>query len=262
MDFITSFLNELLNQTGDGMAFTQILIATGIAFLGGLVSSFTPCIYPMIPITIGVIGGMSSPRDAKPHPHLLRPILWRALFYILGMTIIYSILGMIAGLTGKIFGSMTNTVYWYLGLGFFITLAALIMLDVVPFDPMSWWDRIQKKKHHPHHSSAVHSEMTMVGAFVLGASSGLIASPCTTPVLTAILAFIAKTQSIGLGLLLMVFFSLGLSALLLLIATFTGALQVLPRSGPWLKSVKIGSGLLLLAFAEYLIYRAGRLGGF
>ena len=95
----------------------------------------------------------------------------------------------------------------------------------------------------------------------MGASSGFIAAPCTTPVLTVILGYIARTQSIGLGLALMVAFSFGLGTLLVLIAMFTGALQVLPRSGAWLRTVKTVSGLALLAFAEYLIYRSGQLGG-
>ena len=100
-----------------------------------------------------------------------------------------------------------------------------------------------------------------MGAFTLGASSGFIAAPCTTPVLTSILAYIAKTQSISLGLGLMFFFSLGLGTLLLIIAGFAGAITVLPRSGQWMKTIKTLSGLMLLVFAQYLIYRAGTLGG-
>ena len=95
----------------------------------------------------------------------------------------------------------------------------------------------------------------------LGASSGFIAAPCTTPVLTSILAFIAKTQSVGLGLALMVAFSLGLGTLLMIIAGFTGALQLMPRSGHWMKRIKTLSGIILLGFAEYLIYRGGAMGG-
>jgi thiol:disulfide interchange protein DsbD len=104
--------------------------------------------------------------------------------------------------------------------------------------------------------------MTLLGAFTLGASSGFIAAPCTTPILTSILAYIAKTQSVGLGLALMLSFACGLGTLLLLIAAFTGFLQLLPRSGNWMKTMKTLSGLILLAFGEYLIYRAGGLGGF
>jgi thiol:disulfide interchange protein len=160
-----------------------------------------------------------------------------------------------------------------------MTVAALIMLDIIPFEPQIWWENIkrsiqsnfqgklrsnlQSKKvptSHPK-NSFLEREMTVLTAFLLGASSGFIAAPCTTPVLTSILAFIAKTQSVSLGFALMFSFSLGLGTLLLVIATFAGALQLLPKSGQWMKKIKTGSGLLLLVFAEYLIYRAGSFGG-
>jgi len=235
----------------------SLVFAFGIAYAGGILSSLTPCIYPMIPITVSVVGGgMGAQRS------------WKKTFvgggsYVLGMTLVYSFLGVAAGLTGKIFGSFTNTSGWYLGLSLVLTLAALVMMNVLPFDPQVWWDSIKRKlsggKARPH--SMPKAEMGWLGAFALGASSGFIAAPCTTPVLTVILAYIAKTQSAAVGLLLMTAFSLGLGTILLLIAAFAGALKILPRSGRWMEVVKIASGLLLLGFAQYLIYRAGALGG-
>jgi thiol:disulfide interchange protein DsbD len=187
--------------------------------------------------------------------------------YVSGMTVVYSFLGVLAGLTGKVFGSFTNTSSWYLGLGLIMTLAALVMIDVVPFDPQIWWESAKRYFQNKRGVSSsikndfVEKEVTVLTCFILGASSGFIAAPCTTPVLTSILAFIAKTQSVGLGFGLMFAFSLGLGTLLIVIAAFTGALQVLPRSGQWMKTIKTASGLILLAFAEYLIYRSGSLGG-
>jgi len=102
-------------------------------------------------------------------------------------------------------------------------------------------------------------EATILGAFILGASSGFIAAPCTTPVLTAILGYIAQTQSVFLGLGLMLFFALGLGTILILIATFAGTLQKLPRAGNWMNKVKVGSGILILLFAEYLFFKAGKI---
>jgi thiol:disulfide interchange protein DsbD len=190
-------------------------------------------------------------------------ILTRGLAYVAGMTVIYSFLGVAAGLTGKVFGTLTNTWGWYTGLSVVMTLAALMMLDVIPFDPVMWWSTFKRKLGMKSTAApASHEkEATLVSAFTLGASSGFIAAPCTTPVLTSILAYIAKTQSVFLGLALMVAFSAGLGTLLLVIATFAGALQVLPRSGQWMKTIKMASGLLLLAFADYLMFRAGVLGG-
>ncbi len=262
MDSISNFLNSLLGaaaQGGDGMGFAQVLMSLGVAYLGGVLSSLTPCVYPMIPITVSVVGGMGNERRSWSE------VLARGTAYVAGMTVIYSFLGVLAGLTGKVFGTLTNTSGWYLGLGIVMTFAALIMLDVIHFDPLAMWDSLKRKtgiggaKPKTHH--ALPKEMTLAGAFALGASSGFIAAPCTTPVLTAILTYIAETKSVGLGMSLMVAFSIGLGTLLLLVAIFAGALQVLPRSGKWMNSVKLGSGILLLAFAGYLIYRAGALGG-
>jgi thiol:disulfide interchange protein DsbD len=265
MQSISNFLDQLLaiGSSHQGLGVTQALGAVFIAYLGGILSSLTPCVYPMIPITVSVVGGIQS-GQRRPSWH---EILVRGAAYVLGMAVIYSILGVVAGLTGKVFGTFTNTSGWYLGLGLVMTLAALIMLDVIPFDPAVWLDQLKRRIAHkrghatPAQVHHVQAEMNLVGAFTLGASSGFIAAPCTTPVLTSILAYIAKTQSVVVGMALMVSFSLGLGTLLLIIAAFAGALQILPRSGAWMKAIKFASGLILLAFAEYLIYRSGNLGG-
>ena len=260
MDSITQFLSQYL-AAGQSMTFVQMLGSVVVAYFGGVLASLTPCVYPMIPITVSVVGG--SPEDRENRPW--HQIWLRGSIYVLGMTVTYSFLGVLAGITGKVFGSFTNTSGWYLTLGMIMTLAALVMLDVVPFDPLVWWESFKRKFKGGANYVAqpiAHKEMTWAGIFVLGASSGLIAAPCTTPVLTSILAYIAKTQSIGLGLALMFSFSLGLGTLLLVIAGFTGAIQLMPRSGMWMKKVKLASGFILLIFAEYLVFRAGGLGGF
>lgn len=256
MHSLNQFLAETLTHS-ENLGLGQILLAGIIAYWGGILASLTPCVYPMIPITISVIGGMGA---QKKH---WSEVFLRGLTYILGMTVVYSFLGVLAGISGKVFGSFTSTSGWYLTLGFVLTVAALLMLEVFTFDPQVLWEKF-KAQFTSHKIKPVHHqppEMGFGGAFALGASSGLIAAPCTTPVLTAILAFIAQTQSVALGFFLMFTFSLGLGTLLLLIALFTGALKILPRSGQWMKKIKIISGLILLAFAEYLIYRAGNFGG-
>jgi thiol:disulfide interchange protein DsbD len=260
MDSITGFLSHILSSEAGSLGVGQILVAILVAYLGGVLSSLTPCIYPMIPITVSVVGG------AGPLKRSWNEVLIRGLAYVCGMTVVYSFLGVVAGLTGKVFGSYTNTSSWYIGLGIIMTLAGLIMLDVIPFDPQSAWEQIKRafsfsKRSSTRKTDLIEKEMTVLSSFALGASSGFIAAPCTTPVLTSILAFIAKTQSVGLGFALMFSFSLGLGTLLLVIASFAGALQILPKSGKWMKTIKLSSGLILLAFAEYLIYRAGSLGG-
>lgn len=266
MDTLSSFLSDSFLPSGslslDGSSITlwQTLIAIGIAYLGGILASLTPCVYPMIPITLGVVGGIGPSKKSGMETFLA------GISYLTGMTVVYSFLGVIAGLSGHVFGSFTNGTGWFLALGAILTLSSLIMLDIIPFDPLTWWETAKHTLRHrrgpqAHPTPKAREELSLLGAFFLGASSGLIAAPCTTPVLTSILAYIAKTQSVILGFFLMFAFSLGMGTILLLITVFAGAIRILPRSGQWMKTVKTLSGILLLAFAEYLIFRAGRFGG-
>jgi thiol:disulfide interchange protein DsbD len=264
MEWLSNFLSELLNPAsgpGGHPGALQFLGALALAYFGGVLSSLTPCVYPMIPITISAMGGTAS-KDRSIQSHRWRDLAVRGIVYVSGMSVVYAFLGVLAGLTGKIFGTLTQSGGWYLALGVIYALGALVMLDLIPFDPMAWWDRLARpfKKPTDHAPSATaRREVTLLGAFTLGASSGFIASPCTTPVLTAILAFIANTQSVGMGLALMLGFSLGIGTLLLAIALFTGAFQYLPRSGTWMERVKFFSGILLLAVSHYMVFRAGNL---
>jgi cytochrome c-type biogenesis protein len=251
MDQLAARLENLLSSGSFGGA----LIALALAYFGGILSSLTPCIYPMIPITVGVVGGLQH----NPEERKTRSIVIRGIAYVLGMALIYSFLGVLAGITGQVFGSFTNTFGWYIALGAIMNVAALMMMDVIPIDPQAILENIKIKMGlHSRNKTESHKEATILGAFILGASSGFIAAPCTTPVLTAILGFIAQTQSVILGLVLMLFFSFGLGTILILIAAFAGSFQKLPRAGLWMNRIKIGSGILILIFAEYLIYKAGK----
>lgn len=246
---------ELLRSELQSGSLISSLTAIVLSYLGGLLSSFTPCIYPMIPITMGLIGGTTQ-RNVKTGWIL-------SSFYVLGMAVIYAVLGIVAGLSGRIFGTMTNTPGWYLALGSIMIVSALWMLDVVQFDPNVWMQRMVRlgRKHPPATilGSVERNEASILGAFVLGASSGFIAAPCTTPVLTTILSFIANQKSVALGSALMFSFALGLGTVLVAVGTFAGAMKVLPRSGAWMSRVKFFSGLLILGLAEYFIFKAGSL---
>lgn len=251
MDQLANSLENLL-KTG---SFGSALVALGLAYVGGILSSLTPCIYPMIPITIGVVGGIQTHHEERNK----RGVLARGLAYVMGMAIVYAFLGVLAGITGQVFGSFTNTASWYIGLSVVMTLAALMMMDVLPIDPQAMLERLKRTLGMGgSNKDNVEREATLVGAFILGASSGFIAAPCTTPVLTAILAFIAQTQSVVLGLSLMLFFAFGLGTILISIAAFAGTFQKLPRAGQWMNRIKVFSGILILAFAQYLIFKAGK----
>jgi cytochrome c-type biogenesis protein len=244
-----------LQQTLQAGTLLSSITALVLAYLGGIISSFTPCIYPMIPITIGFIGGTAQ-----------RSVLsgWiLSSFYVLGMAAVYTVLGLIAAASGKIFGTITNTPGWYIGLSVIMTLSSLWMMGVIKLDPNVLVARFlhSKPKHGKDTVAGVveRNEGTILGAFVLGASSGFIASPCTTPALTAILSYIANEKSLVFGSLLMFFFALGLGTILVVIGTFAGALKIMPRSGKWLETIKLVSGLLILALGEYFVFKAGTL---
>ncbi|OFZ78981.1 MAG: hypothetical protein A2603_10260 [Bdellovibrionales bacterium RIFOXYD1_FULL_55_31] len=276
MDSVTDFFTDFLSSSlGAGSELGSILQVSGallVAYSGGVLSSLTPCVYPVIPITVSVVGGIGEAKRSW------REVWVRSVLYVFGMTVVYSFLGVAAGLTGRVFGSLTNSSGWYISLGVIMTVAGLIMMDVITFDPFVFWQGLklkignflkrsgrrstcQSNSDAPSRSGQHKREMTLSGVFALGASSGFIAAPCTTPVLTVILAYIAKTQSVVFGFALMFAFSVGLGTILLIVAAFAGAVRLLPRSGTWMKAVKTASGLILLVFAEYLLYRAGTLGG-
>lgn len=267
MESIQQFLTGLMNLQDGHVTFWQALVALFVAYCGGILASLTPCIYPMIPITVSVIGGMSNSQFEPFETSTQRNwklIGLRSLAYVGGMAIVYAFLGVFAGLTGQIFGTFTNTATWYLILGIIMNAAALWMLDVFSFDPTAFIQRMSLKFTGDKPSNVPQpktKKSQFWGAFTLGISSGFVAAPCTTPILTGILAFIAKTGSIFFGLTLMLSFAIGLGTLLLIIAFFTGVIKMLPRSGNWMNHIKIASGILLLAFAEYLIFLAGRSGG-
>lgn len=252
MDSIFSELKSALEAGTILSSFTALVLA----YLGGILSSFTPCIYPMIPITMGFIGGTAE-RSVKTGWIL-------SSFYVLGMAAIYTVLGIVASVSGKIFGTMTNTPTWYLVLGQIMILSSLWMMDVIKFDPNVWMQKLTRLRASKSSKDSIpgiveRNEGTVLGAFILGASSGFIAAPCTTPVLTTILSFIANTKSIVFGAALMFAFACGLGTILVLVGTFTGAMKLMPRSGRWLQSIKVISGLLILALGEYFVFKAGTL---
>jgi len=250
MELLSQYLSQSFTQ---GLSLSSVFLGILVCYLGGVLSSLTPCVYPMIPITLSMVGGIQESKRSW------KTLLLRSLFYILGMALIYAFLGVFAGLSGKIFGTFTQTATWNIFLGIVLSFSALWMLEVIEMDPSRWfysWSARGKKMESPGEV-----QTNNLVAFSLGATSGFVAAPCTTPVLMAILGFIAQTQSILLGFLFMIAFAFGLGTLLLVLALFAGSFQVLPRSGKWLKLLKILSGFILLGLAHYLFYQAGLLGG-
>jgi len=211
-------------------------------FGAGLVTSLTPCIYPMIPITMGVIAGGSGPVRSRRRTALL------TLVYALGLALFYAVLGLVAGLTGSLFGTVSAHPLALFVMGNLLLVFALAMLDVFPVAL-------------PQHLAAWAASLSggsVAGVFLLGATSGIVAAPCGAPAFAAVLTWVATTRSALLGFIYLFVFSLGMTAVLIAVGLFSGTLATLPRAGAWMAWIKKAAGVVLLGVAEYYFIQVGR----
>lgn len=216
------------------------LLVYASVFGAGLLTSFTPCIYPMIPITIGVVGGQE--KAGRIHAFIL------SFSYIIGMAMTYAGLGVIASVSGQFFGKVSSNPVTLLVVANIIILFGLSMLDVFMLPMPQFMSKGQVGSN----------KRGIPGAFVMGLVSGLIAAPCTTPVLGVLMAYVATKQNVVFGSTLLFTFALGMNMILLLIGTFTGLVTALPKSGMWMVRIKTVMGYLLIAMGEYFLIQAGK----
>jgi thiol:disulfide interchange protein DsbD len=222
------------------------LVAMPLLFAAGVLTSLTPCIYPMIPITAAIVGGQSTGelRAARWRPLLL------SLTYAFGLALVYSALGLFAGLTGTLFGTISTNPWLYFAMANLLLFAALAMLDVLP---------VQVPSTLVQRASSAGMGGRFSGALVMGAMSGLVAAPCSAPVMAAVLTWVTTTKSAGLGFAYLFAFSLGMCALLVVVGVSSGTLSRLPRAGIWMVRVKKVFAFLMLAVAEYYLIKMGQL---
>jgi len=222
--------------------------ALPLLFLAGVLTSLTPCIYPMIPITAAIVGGETvsagAPRSAK-----LRPLLL-SLTYVVGLALVYAGLGLFAGMSGTMFGRISTNPWLYFAMANVLMIAALSMFDILPVRlPAGLLAR----------ASAAGTGGRFGGAFAMGAMSGLVAAPCSAPVMIAVLTWVTETRSALLGFIYLFVFSLGMCTLLVLVGVSSGAMSRLPKAGLWMVRVKKGFGILMLGVAEYYLIKMGQL---
>ena len=230
-------LEEFLSQMQVHIA-NAPLLAFLAAYAAGVLVSFTPCVYPVIPVTLAYIGGKSV--GSRWHGFGL------SLAYVFGMGLVYAALGVGAAMTGRLFGSLSAHPATLFIIGNICLIVGLSMFDIIPMPTLA----LGRPAHHKHGG--------YLGALVVGAAAGLIVGPCTAPVLGAVLVYVAKEGSIPYGAALLFTFAMGIGTLLVLIGTFAGLLVNLPRSGPWMNKVKYVFGLALLLIAEYFFIEMGR----
>jgi len=220
--------------------------AVPFLFVAGVLTSLTPCIYPMIPITAAIVGGKSVGGDTS--ASRARPIVL-TLSYVLGLALVYATLGLLAGLTGTLFGSVSSNPWAYFVMANLLILFALVMLDVMPVPIPS--ALIARAARAGNGGAAA-------GAFIMGAASGLVAAPCSAPVMAAVLTWVGTTRSAVLGFIYLFVFSLGMCTFLVIAGLSTGALARLPRAGAWMTWVKRAFALIMLGAAEYYLVLMGQ----
>lgn len=222
------------------------LTALGLVFVAGVLTSLNPCIYPMIPITAAIVGGQTVGDAAPPR--------WRTAFltfaYVLGLATVYSILGLVAGMTGTMFGTISTNPWLYFAMANVLILAALAMFDVIP---------IRLPAAIASRAATAGTGGRAGGAFIMGSMSGLVAAPCGAPVMAAILTWVGSQGSPTLGFVYLLVFSLGMCTLLVVVGLSSGALARLPRAGNWMVWVKRSFGVLMLGVAEYYLIEMGKL---
>jgi thioredoxin:protein disulfide reductase len=203
-------------------------VGAAVVFAGGLLTALTPCVYPLIPITVSVFGARKAEGRARS--------LALTGAYIVGMGLVFSALGVLAAKTGQAFGSLLGHPLAVGGLALFLLLLASSMFGAFELELPP---RLQERLSGVGGSG-------VVGALLMGSVSGFLAAPCTGPVLTGLLAFVAQSQSTALGAGLLFVYALGIGVPFFILGVFTVSL---PRGGVWMEWVKSLLGIVLVALA-------------
>ncbi len=206
------------------------------AFLLGLLLSLTPCIYPMIPITIGILH--SQGQKSLFHSFL------GSCCYAFGMSTMFACLGLLAAFAGASFGSLLSQPIFVLILVAFIGYMSLTMIGVIDLKIPSFLQRSTNMNASMH---------PFLSAYIFGLISGSVASPCVSPGLALLLTLVATMGNIFAGFLLLFCFGIGLSTPLIIIGTFSSSMNMIPRAGQWMVEIKKALGFVMLATCLYYL---------
>jgi thiol:disulfide interchange protein DsbD len=209
-----------------------------IAFLAGCLASLTPCVYPLIPISAGYIVGNAKDSQVKAFK--------LSLAYVSGMAITYSGLGILAVMTGNIFGKFSLNPQINLLSGVLIVIFGLVMFDLFP---LNFTARLKLP---------VYKKINFWGAFLLGLVSAFMITPCLTPILGSILAYLSTKNNIFYGGLLLLSFAYGMGLIFILVGTFGAGLAGLPKSGKWMVAVKKVCAAVMVSAGLFIIITAIR----
>ena len=230
MDYLSNIISVNL-ANNNPLVYVFVLLA-------GIITGLTPCIYPVLPIIVGYIGALQV--KSRFRAFLI------SLSYVIGMSVTFSALGVIASLTGKMFGTVQSSPWTYIFVGNVILIMAMWFMDIITIPiPAVANPKIEGKG--------------LVPSFVLGLLSGIITAPCTAAVLAIILSFVATRQNVFFGVTLLFTYSMGLGVLIIVAGTFTGVINVLFKSDAFSKKVKKVFGIALFLLSQYFFIKAGKL---
>lgn len=213
---------------------SSIYILFGAAFLGGLISSISPCSLSMLPLIIGYIGGYS---DEKPLKTLIQMI-----FFVIGTGIVFSVIGAICAITGKIF---IGNPYFALIVASIIMIMGLKILGVIDFDLPPIIKEVPKNN--------VNNEFLY--PLILGAIFALIGTPCSTPILASIMAFASISAKISSAVIMLFLFSIGQGLILIIAGFLTSKIKTNEKFYNLSEKIMKVSGLLLLLVSLYIFYK-------
>lgn len=220
--------STLSNQLENSGLFLTLLIV----FLGGLALNLTPCVYPLIPITIGFFGGQSEGKSSK--------LFLMGLLYVLGMALTYSVVGVITALSGAVFGTLMQNP---------IVISIIVLVFIVL--SLSMFGVYEFKLPDSLVAKAGGSKSGMYGAFFMGLTMGIVAAPCIGPFVIGLVTYVAAKGDPFYGFLLFFVMAIGLGLPYLILALFSGKIKNLPRAGFWMDAVKHIFGFILLGMAIY-----------
>lgn len=226
-----SDINRLIAEYG----FWGYLMALGLAFVTGLLLSFSPCTYPMIPITVSIFAGQER---SVGRGFVL------SLFYVGSMAVVYGLMGLVVSLVGGVFGAWLASPAVVIGIAVVFVVFSLSMFGLYELNvPMALRQKLGTAK----------TGGGVFGSIVLGVIAALVISPCVGPFVAGILLYVATSGSPVIGFLVLFVFALGLGTLFVIIGTFSSAVSRLPGAGGWMEQIKKFFGFVLLLMALYFL---------
>ena len=211
-----------------------LIIGLFFVFLGGLALNLTPCVYPLIPITVGYFGGQSEGSTTK--------LFFMGILFILGLAVTYSAIGVVTSLTGAVFGALLQNPIVIFSVVAILLILSLSMFGVYEFKLP---DKLVNK--------AGGAKGGYYGAFFMGLTMGIVAAPCIGPFVLGLVTYVATKQDPFFGFLLFFVLAVGLGTPYLFLAIFSGKIKSLPRAGEWMDAVKHIFGFILVGMALYFL---------